>query len=231
MNRDLFVKIAIRLGVYKSMMKIDNRIQMRKQNKAFALYGLEALRTADETASKCGCRLFLAFGSLLGAYRNKGFIPYDCDLDTGMMFSDYNEDFIPAMEKSGLKHIRRYYVKKTGRICEDKFDYKGVHLDVHYYYKDETGNLYCDLCLPHETKDWRTANQSDGFPSIIRTCPDTELNRQPFLSIECYMPTRTEDWLKALYGEHFMTPDPKWSMNDHKKRAENHNERLYRIEY
>jgi hypothetical protein len=122
-------------------------------------------------------------------------------------------------------------VKKTGRICEDKFDYKGVHLDVHYYYKDETGNLYCDLCLPHETKDWRTANQSDGFPSIIRTCPDTELNRQPFLSIECYMPTKTEDWLKALYGEHFMTPDPKWSMNDHKKRAENHNERLYRIEY
>ena len=116
MNRDLFVKIAIRLGVYKSMMKIDNRIQMRKQNKAFALYGLETLRTADETASKCGCRLFLAFGTLLGAYRNKGFIPYDCDLDTGMMFSDYNENFIPAMEKNGLKHIRRYYVKKTSLI-------------------------------------------------------------------------------------------------------------------
>ena len=69
MNRDLFVKIAIRLGVYKSMMKIDNRIQMRKQNKAFALYGLEALRTADETASKCGCRLFLAFIRRFGLIR------------------------------------------------------------------------------------------------------------------------------------------------------------------
>ena len=148
-----------------------------------------------------------------------------------MMHSEYNDDFIPCMERAGLKHIRRYYVKETGRICEDKFDYKGVHIDVHHYYPDGEGNLYCDLCLPHESKDWRTANKTDGFPSIIRTCPDTELERTPFLGIECYRPVKTVEWLKTLYGEHFMTPDPKWSMNDHKQRAQSHGERLFRIEY
>lgn len=219
------------MRLYKCMMKLDNRIQMYKQNKAFAQYGLETLQQADRAAVESNCRIFLTFGTLLGAYRDKGFIPYDCDLDTGILHSEYNDGFILCMEQAGLKHIRRYYVKETNRICEDKFDYKGVHIDVHHYYHDDQGNLYCDLCLPHETKDWRSANKTDGFPSIIRTCPDTELERAPFLSIECYKPVKTVEWLKTLYGDHFMTPDPKWSMNDHKQRSQSHGERLFRIEY
>jgi len=229
--REFLVKIAIKLGLYQQMMKLDNRIQMRKQNKAFAQYGLETLKKATQTASDCGCQLSLAFGSLLGAYRNKGFIPYDCDLDTCMLASQRSEAFVEAMEKNGLRHIRQYYIKATGRICEDKFDYQGVHIDVHYLYSDGEGGLYCDLCLPHESKDWRAANASDGFPQIIRTVPDSSFSLQDFLGLKVFMPDRTEDWLKALYGEHFMTPDPNWSMGDHKKRSQTHNERLYRREY
>ena len=40
MNRDLLVRLAIKTGLYPSMMKLDNRIQMHRQNKAFAQYGL-----------------------------------------------------------------------------------------------------------------------------------------------------------------------------------------------
>ena len=226
--RELLVKIATFLGVYKWAMKIDNRLETRKQNRAFVRYGLEALREAVAASNECDSRLFLAFGSLLGAYREHGFIPFDYDLDTGMLIEERKEEHVKVMEKHGFKHLRQLYIGGSGRICEDKYDYKGVHIDVHYFYRDNEGNLLCDLCLPHESKPWREANATDGFPSIVRMCPAGEFSKKIFMGVEVYMPNNTEEWLRTLYGEHFMTPDPHWTMSDHKKRSITYGERMYR---
>ncbi len=226
--RELIVKIATFLGLYPWLMKIDNRMETRRQNKAFIKYGLEALREAVAATDECGGKLFMAFGSLLGAYREKGFIPFDYDLDFGLMAGERSDTLVDVMRRHGFTHMRQYYIKKSGRICEDKYDYKGVHIDVHYFYPDGNGNLNCDLCLPHESKTWRKANATDGFPTIVRTVPESDFEKHDFLGEQVYMPDRTEDWLRTLYGEHFMTPDPKWTMGDHKRRAQNNGERMYR---
>ncbi|MBQ8703343.1 MAG: LicD family protein [Bacteroidales bacterium] len=209
-------------------MKIDNRRETNKQNKAFIKYGVEALREAVAATDECGGKLFLAFGTLLGAYRENGFIPFDYDLDTGLLAVERTDELITAMRRHGFKHLRQYYIKSSNRICEDKYDYRGVHLDVHYFYPTSDGNIYCDLCLPHESKPWRKANATDGFPSIIRTVPESTFSKQDFLNVQVFQPDRTVDWLKTLYGEHFMTPDPKWTMRDHKKRSQSNGERMYR---
>lgn len=226
--REFIVKLATFLGLYNWLMKIDNRLETRRQNKAFLKYGLEALRGAVAASDECGGKLFLAFGSLLGAYREKGFIPFDYDLDTGLLADERTDAFVATMRRHGFTLLRQYYIKATGRICEDKFDYKGVHIDVHYFYRDQQGNLTCDLSLPHENKPWREANATDGFPTIVRTVPDTAFSKQDFLGVQVYEPDRTVEWLKTLYGEHFMTPDPKWTMGDHKKRSQSNGERMYR---
>lgn len=226
--REIIVKLATFLGLYNWLMKLDNHRETRIQKQAFLKYGLEALHQAVSTTDQCKGKLFLAFGSLLGAFREKGFIPFDYDLDLGLIASERSDELVFNMKKHGFTLLRQYYIKTTGRICEDKFDYKGVHIDVHYFYPDTKGNLTCDLCLPHESKPWREANATDGFPTIIRTVPESTFSRQDFLGVQVYMPDRTEEWLKTLYGEHFMTPDPKWTMGDHKKRSQTSNERMYR---
>ena len=226
--RELVVKLATFLGLYNWLMKIDNRLETKRQNRAFIKYGIEALREAVAATDECGGKLFMAFGSLLGAYREKGFIPFDYDLDMGLLAEERKEQLIDAMRRHGFTLLRQYYIKATGRICLDKYDYKGVHVDVHYFYHQEQGGLYCDLCLPHESKPWREANATDGFPPIIRIVPDSTFSKYDFLTEKVYMPDRAEEWLRTLYGDHFMTPDPKWTMGDHKKRSQTNGERMYR---
>ena len=47
-------------------------------------YDLEALKAFDKFCKEHGLRYFAIGGTLLGAVRHKGFIPWDDDIDVGM---------------------------------------------------------------------------------------------------------------------------------------------------
>ena len=51
---------------------------------------LELWQEVDRICRKHGLKYWAAYGTLLGAARHKGFIPWDEDLDLCMMRPDYN---------------------------------------------------------------------------------------------------------------------------------------------
>ncbi len=50
----------------------------------------KVLKKFDELCNELGLRYYLVFGSLIGAIRHNGFIPWDDDLDVGMPREDFN---------------------------------------------------------------------------------------------------------------------------------------------
>lgn len=81
---------------FKEEMRCDYLVSARIKRIWAVL--LDMYLTFAESCERHGLKHFLIGGSLLGAIRHNGFIPWDDDLDVGMMREDY-EEFIKVADK------------------------------------------------------------------------------------------------------------------------------------
>ncbi len=82
------------------------------------LANLALLIEMDFVCKNNGLKYWLDFGTLLGAYRHKGFIPWDDDVDLGMLREDY-EKIINAFNKTSRNpDIYADYVICTNKPCQ-----------------------------------------------------------------------------------------------------------------
>ena len=142
---------------------------------------------------------FLAYGTALGAYRDKKFIGHDPDIDIGIIFTDLNVNLSDIFKntifkiKHKLGHINNSYEisvkhKKT-KINVDIFIF--YHIIDDYYYAAShlhpkcylTNEEYCKW--GQHIKDFKKIKLGSNYYDI---------------------PSNTEEFLKDKYGEHFMTP-------------------------
>ena len=85
------------------------------------LFGI--LKYIRDVCDRNGLKYFLAYGTLIGAVRHQGFVPWDDDMDIQMP----REDFLKFAETSGiareaaLKMIQKLLSMQDSylRICED----------------------------------------------------------------------------------------------------------------
>lgn len=86
---------------------------------------LEMLSDLQKICEKYNLEYFAVFGTALGAVRHKGFIPWDDDIDVGMLRKDY-DIFIQVAEKEmGDKYqIMTPEIEKKYACCVTKFQRK-----------------------------------------------------------------------------------------------------------
>lgn len=209
--REFLAKLATKIGIYRFIVKIDSKFREYRMNKTFKQYGLETLLKGDEAFRHMGAKMIPIFGSLLGAYREHGFIPFDNDLDVAILAKERKDNIADEMKSFGFERSRQFYIKETGEILEEQFMYKGVQMDVFYIFEEDELNYKTYCTRKHEYKEWREANKTDGFPCVTWVTPKCKFIENDFLGHKLYMPEKTKEWLELVYGASFMTPIKNWS--------------------
>ena len=181
---------------------------VNKRRRPFLKYGQEALRVFHETAEQCGVEYTLAFGSVLGAIREHGFIKHDLDIDTFMSIHSLNRDFYSALFKKGFKWYCNYSIAgdKLGR--EDTLEYKGCHLDIFYLYKIDSKFSYCCDFLT-------SASDHMIIPrKLIVPINGMERRLERFEKISVFVPENAEEFCEFRYGPSYMIPNSSWTCRD-----------------
>ena len=122
---------------------------------------LEMMKEFDHFCKKNGIKYYLAGGTLLGAVRHKGFIPWDDDVDIMMLWNDY-EKLISLKEKlvdeypmrqlvsvfdhtfarDYARYIRKDYSKIEDFVEEDDCPFLGMDI-LPIVFVPKTDWLYC----------------------------------------------------------------------------------------
>lgn len=81
----------------------------------------DILKEFDRVCKKYNLTYFLAYGTLLGAVRHNGFIPWDDDIDTIMPYADYLKLMkIPQTEWKSPYFLQNSSTDKEWKICFSK---------------------------------------------------------------------------------------------------------------
>lgn len=104
--------------------------------RTFQLAELELLKKVDRVCKKHGIQYWLDFGSMLGAIRHKGFIPWDDDVDIAMLRRDY-EKFLSVLDEEFPADV--YTTNSLGFL---QIHVKGTMLQIDIFIYDQAADAW-----------------------------------------------------------------------------------------
>ena len=181
---------------------------------------LDILRDVAEFCEKNELQYFLAYGTLIGAVRHQGYIPWDDDIDIWMPEPDYDQ-FLKSYQSDKYKVIhngntKNYYVN-FAKVHDERTRYQeaytrdtgfGIFIDVFplHAYGGKWQRLLCFLfyrMIRMKTSIW-TANKP-FYKNILNECGKFLLRLFPFKLITYCLEkfARLKDWGNGQYVHSF----------------------------
>jgi hypothetical protein len=172
---------------------------------------LEPVRKIVEiTEGKC----FLIYGTLLGAIRDKGFIPWDNDVDLGILEEDWKDEYLTALKKT---FIVKDYKWVTDEVVDKSKIGNTSHLSIlspdhicfDIFTKGKDGHRY------YSAKDEKLIVRfPEKFVKPLKTID--------FYDMKVQIPENAEEFLEWNYGD--------WKVPDKNKPDRKKQPRCYRDE-
>lgn len=174
-------------------------------------WGLPMLQTIDSTMQQAGKPFTLVYGSLLGAVREKGFIPHDCDVDIALWADeDYSEVFA-ALGRAGFVKKREILVDGGSFGREETWRYHGVYVDFFWFYPDGRGGWYgTEFYNQDGCRNWTESIARCGGLKVLKTLLplSKETERVQFEDTTISVTRDALAFVKEYYGPGWRVPDP-----------------------
>lgn len=160
------------------------------------------LSEIDKICKNNNIEYWLDFGSLLGAIRHKGFIPWDDDCDVSMINSDYRKfaNIVNSDEYSDFECIEHI---KNGVLYFRSKSNKNIEIDIFSY--DDFEDRICKSFKPTEL----FPREGLFIPKNI-VLPTKRIN---FEDIELNIPNDADSYLRFEFGNYTKIPHsaPIWN--------------------
>jgi len=215
-DKKLFPRIY---PIYYSILRTNNQYLFNKRldSKSHHRILLELLKALDDYMGRIRSVYWLDFGTLLGCIRDQKMIPWDNDMDVGILHKDHdrllrNSHMLPAKFK--IIEISRFWVyqkifpvlnlwkRKTFlRILDIK---SGYFIDMFEY--EERGNMYQLLpwvMLQRYRAHEDTALRMECYPSQDIFPLQTGILE----GLNFPVPNRPHNILRKIFGDDYMIPD------------------------
>lgn len=174
-------------------------------------WGLPMLQAVDKAMAEAGKPYTLVYGSLLGAVREKGFIPHDYDIDIALWADEDYSSVFNALRKIGFEPCRRIEVDSGVFGLEQTWKYKGVYIDFFFFFPAGDGTYYGTefYCQPG-CRNWTESISRFGGLQVLKTLLPLrkQTERVPFEGIEVSVTIDALAFIKEYYGPSWRTPDP-----------------------
>lgn len=168
--------------------------------------GNNALKAIIEIGDEKNIIFDLSFGTLLGAFREHGFIVHDDDLDFTLDIKFLSIELISLLRNKGFI-IDSLFVSSDLHGCQLPMKYNGLTCDIYFLYLEEDGRYHTYVPHPIEEMNWEFSAKTNLY-----RCRDIAIpyyNKRISCEFNDYnvsIPINTKEILSQIYGRDFMTP-------------------------
>lgn len=147
-----------------------------------------------DTALANGVTAWIQDGTLLGAVREGGIIPWDTDLDVGVYSWEYSPALDDALLDKGFEKNADW--NERHRDYHQKWIKRNVKIDIFHYYRHDSGAIYHGL---------RGGKMRFYYPAPF------EFAQILLHNVPVSAPFPPEQFLRIKYGSDWRTPRERWN--------------------